>query len=61
MTTAQTEGIITKLINYKCTQRRLGNYDLVYKLTEEEAQDLRECRIDGKVPAETFGIKLEIK
>ena len=61
MTTAQTDGILTKLIYYKCDQNRKGNYDLTYKLNEEEVQDMQECFEAGQVPTEWAGIKLEMK
>ena len=61
MTTAQTEGILSKLIYHKCDEARKGSPNLTYKLTEEEAQDMRECQVSGEVPVEWIGIKLEIK
>jgi len=61
MTTAQTEGILAKLIHYKWDEIRKGSNHITYKLTEEEAQDMRECLVGGEVPAEWLGIKLEMK
>ena len=61
MTTAQTKGILAKLIQWKWEEIRKGSHDLAYKLTEEEAQDMRECLVGGEVPTEWIGIKLEMK
>lgn len=60
MTTAQTKGIISKIIEFKLQQNKRGIYEgLVYILSDTEKEEIRSLRMDNSIPEMCFGVRLK--